>query len=484
MESRSARRAPRSYAWDAVVVGAGPNGLAAAIELARAGRSVLLREAATDVGGGLRSAELTLPGFLHDICAGVHPLGAGSPFFASLPLAGHGLAWAEPDACLAHPFDDGTAAVLERSVEATGRTLGGDAARYARIVEPFVERWDDLVRGVLAPLRLPRHPLLMARFGLHALRSSDGHVRAVFEGEHARAMLAGISAHAAVPLTGAASASFGLVLAIAAHVVGWPIVRGGTHRLADALASYLRSLGATIETGAPVRSLDELPPSRVVLLDLGPRQVLRVAGDRLPGRYRRALERFRYGPGVFKVDWALSEPIPWRAPECARAGTVHLGGRLDEIAAAEEAPWRGAHAERPFVLLSQPSLFDPGRAPPGKHTAWGYCHVPHGSDADMLPRIEAQVERFAPGFRDTILARRVLGPADLERHDANLVGGDIAGGAMTIGQIFARPTLSLVPYATPVEGLYLCSASTPPGGAVHGMCGHHAARAALKRWPR
>ena len=477
-------RARGSVACDAVVVGAGPNGLAAAIELARAGRSVLLREAAPDLGGGLRSGELTLPGFLHDICAGVHPLGAGSPFFASLPLAEHGLAWAEPDACLAHPFDDGTAAVLERSIEATGCTLGGDAARYARLVEPFVERWDDLVRGVLAPLRLPRHPLLMARFGLHALRSSDGHVRAVFEGEHARAMLAGISAHAAVPLTGAASASFGLVLAIAAHVVGWPIVRGGTHRLADALASYLRSLGATIETGAPVRSLDELPPSRVVLLDLTPRQVLRVAGDRLPGRYRRALERFRYGPGVFKVDWALSEPIPWRAPECARAGTVHLGGRLDEIAAAEEAPWRGAPAERPFVLLSQPSLFDPGRAPPGRHTAWGYCHVPHGSDADMLPRIEAQVERFAPGFRDTILARRVLGPADLERHDANLVGGDIAGGAMTIGQIFARPTLSLVPYATPVEGLYLCSASTPPGGAAHGMCGHHAALAALKRWPR
>jgi phytoene dehydrogenase-like protein len=466
--------------YDAVVVGSGPNGLAAAIELARSGRSVLVREGAPEIGGGMRSAELTLPGFLHDVCAGVHPLGAASPFFSSLPLAEHGLEWVMPPACLAHPFDDGRVAMLERSVEATGRTLGADAARYASLVQPFVAGWDSLIRYVLAPLHLPRRPILMARFGLHALRSSEGHVRSVFDGELARAMLAGISAHAAVPLGGAATASFGLVLALAGHAVGWPVARDGTRRLAGALASYLRSLGGTIETGAPVRSLSELPASRVVLLDLTPRQVLRIAGDRLPPRYRRALERFRYGPGVFKVDWALSEPIPWRSPECARAGTVHLGGRLDEIAAAEEAPWRGEIAERPFVLLSQPSLFDPTRAPAGRHTAWGYCHVPHGSDVDVLGRIESQVERFAPGFRDTILARRVLTPADLERHDENLVGGDIAGGAMTIGQIFTRPVVRRVPYSTPVPGLYLCSASTPPGGAVHGMCGVHAARAAMK----
>jgi phytoene dehydrogenase-like protein len=466
--------------WDAVVVGSGPNGLAAAIELARAGRSVLLREGAPEVGGGMRSAALTLPGFVHDVCAGVHPLGATSPFFTALPLAEHGLAWATPPADLAHPFDDGRVAVLERSIEATGRTLGADAARYASLVEPFVEQWDPLIRYVLAPLHFPRHPILMARFGLHALRSSEGHVRSVFEGEAARAMLAGISAHAAVPLTGAATASFGLVLALAAHVAGWPVVRGGTARLAEALASYLRSLGGAIETGEAVRSLDELPPSRVVLLDVTPRQLLRIAGGRLPPRYRRALERFRYGPGVFKVDWALAEPIPWRSAECARAGTVHLGGTLGEIAAAEEAPWRGEHVERPFVLLSQPSRFDPARAPAGKHTAWGYCHVPHGSDVDMVARIEAQVERFAPGFRDTILERHVLTPAGLERHDENLVGGDIAGGAMTIGQIFTRPVVRRVPYSTPVEGLFLCSASTPPGGAVHGMCGVHAARAALR----
>ncbi len=348
------------------------------------------------------------------------------------------------------------------------------------LVRPFVAGWDPLIRYVLAPLHLPRHPFLMARFGLHALRSSEGHVRSVFEDEPARAMLAGISAHAAVRLDGAATASFGLVLALAAHIVGWPVARGGTHRLAGALASYLHSLGGTIETGSPVRSIAELPASRLVLLDLTPRQVLAVVGDRLPARYRRGLERFRYGPGVFKVDWALSEPIPWRAAECARAGTVHLGGRLDEIAAAEEAPWRGEVAERPFVLLSQPSLFDRVRAPSGRHTAWGYCHVPHGSDVDVLARIEAQVERFAPGFRDTILARRVLTPADLERHDENLIGGDIAGGAMTLGQIFTRPVVRRVPYSTPVDGLYICSASTPPGGAVHGMCGVHAARAALK----
>lgn len=466
--------------YDAIVVGSGPNGLAAAIEMARAGRSVLVREAAPEIGGGLRSAELTLPGFVHDVCAGVHPLGAASPFFRSLPLAEHGLEWVVPPACLAHPFDDGSVAMLERSIEATGRTLGEDARRYASLVEPFVAAWDELIPDVLAPLHLPSHPILFARFGLHAIRSASGFAASTFRGERARAMLAGISAHAAVALTRAGSAAFGLTLALAGHVVGWPVVRGGTKRLAGSLASYLRSLGGEIECDAPVHSLAELPPSRAVMLDLTPRQVLRIAGDRLPDRYRRALARFRYGPGVFKVDWALAEPIPWRSPECARAGTVHLGGALGEISAAEEAPWRGEHAARPFVLLSQPSLFDDTRAPAGRHTAWGYCHVPHGSNVGMLGRIEAEVERFAPGFRDIVLARKVMTPADLERHDANLVGGDIAGGAMTLDQIFFRPMLRRVPYATPVEGLYICSASTPPGGAAHGMCGHHAARAASR----
>lgn len=470
--------------YDAVVVGSGPNGLAGAVTLARGGWSVLVREAHGTIGGATRSAELTLPGFLHDVCSAVHPLGVGSPFFRDLPLEQHGLEWIQPHAHLAHPFDDGPPAVLEPSVGATGRWLGADAEAYGRLVEPFVQEWSSLVREVLAPLHLPRHPLLLSRYALCGLRSARGLAVRRFQTDRARSLFAGIAAHSGVELTRSPTAAFGLLLSAAAHAVGWPVARGGSQRIADALASFLVSLGGAIEVGAPVRSLDDLPPTRAVLLDVTPRQVLEIAGKRLPNRYRRALERFRYGVGVFKIDWALTEPIPWKSAECRRAGTVHLGGGLNEIVSAERAPWKGEHAERPFVLLGQPSLVDATRAPTGRHTAWAYCHVPNGSTLDMSAKVEDQVERFAPGFRDVILARHAMTAADLERHDSNLVGGDIAGGVMDLRQLFFRPAVRRVPYATSVPGVYICSASTPPGGAVHGMCGYYAALAAMRQMKR
>ncbi len=458
---------------DVIVIGAGPNGLAAAIVAAQAGYSVSLVEAEATVGGGARSAKLTLPGFTHDVCSGVHPLAVASPFFRTLPLREHGLQWVEPEYPLAHPLDDGSAVVLHRSIASTARQLGRDAQTYADLISPLVENWDALLGDILGPVRLPRKPLRLVAFALHALKSADTLARSYFCEERTRALLAGLAAHSMLPLDKSATASFALVLAAAAHAVGWPMARGGSQKIADALAEHFEDIGGRIFTGMRVESLDQLPRWRALFADVTPRQLLSIAGARLTGLYRRTLERYRYGLGAFKVDWALAAPIPWRAQECTRAGTVHLGGSFDEIAASERAAWEVRPHDRPFVLLAQPSLFDSSRAPAGRHTAWAYCHVPNGSAEDMLARVEAQVERFAPGFRECVLARSVMPPAALERHNANLVGGDINGGVQDIFQFFTRPTARL--YATPVAGLYLCSSSTPPGGGVHGMCGYFAA---------
>lgn len=467
--------------YDAVVVGAGPNGLAAAVMLAQEGWSVLVLEASATVGGGCRSAELTLPGFVHDVCSAIHPLGIASPFFQSLPLHEHGLEWIHPDAPLAHPLDDGTAAMLERSVEETGRTLGVDADAYHRLVGPFVRDWDRLADNILGPFKLPRHPIALARFGLSALRSAKGLAKGAFKGEQARALFGGIAAHSMLPLEDVVSAAAGLVLGGLGHVSGWPMPRGGSQNIVDALASYLRSLGGEIATGVRVESIDKLPSARAKLFDVTPRQLLSIAGHRLPSGYRRQLEHYRYGPGAFKVDYALDGPVPWKAPECARAGTVHLGGTLPELVASERAMSQGKHARRPFVLVAQQSLFDASRAPEGKHTLWAYCHVPNGSTFDMTERIEAQIERFAPGFRERVLARHVMSPAAFERYNPNYLGGDISGGLQDLRQLFTRPAVRPVPYSTPAKDIYICSSSTPPGGGVHGLCGYFAARAALAK---
>jgi phytoene dehydrogenase-like protein len=465
---------------DAVVIGSGPNGLAAAITLAQAGRSVRVFEAETTIGGATRSLELTQPGFIHDVCSTVHALVVLSPFLKTLPLAAHGLEFVHSAAPFAHPFDDGTAVVVERSIDATAESLGGEDARaYRRVIAPFAERAGDLMEALLGPPGL-RHPLLMARFGLSAIRSARSLAYGGFRDERTRAMLAGAAAHSMVPLDYAATAGYALGLIVAAHAAGWPLARGGSQQVANALASYLRSLGGEIVTGTRVESLAQLPSSRVVLCDVTPRQLLTIAGDKAPAGYRRRLERYRYGPGVFKMDWALHAPVPWRARDCARAATIHLGGSFAEIADGERAAWEGRVHDKPYVLLVQPTVCDPSRAPAGKHVLWAYCHIPHGSTADMTGRIEDQIERFAPGFRECIAARHAMGPAAMERRNANLVGGDIAGGAADLGQLFARPVFSLNPYATAIPGVYLCSSSTPPGVGVHGMCGHFAARAALK----
>jgi phytoene dehydrogenase-like protein len=443
---------------------------------------VLLREGAAEIGGGLRSAELTLPGFTHDICAAIMPLAVGSPFFRHLPLAEHGLAWVQPPTPLAHPLDDGSAAVLERSITATAAGLGRDGAAYRRLMQPLVDDWDrGLADGVLGPLRVPSNPLAMARLALVALRSARGLAEQRFQDEPARALLAGMAAHSMLPLERPMSAAAGLITGLLGHVVGWPLARGGSHTVATALAAYLRSLGGEIVTGAPVDDLDDLPPHRGALLNLAPRHVLRLAGDRLPVWYTRSLRHYRYGLGVFKVDWALDGPIPWRAAACARAGTVHVGGTLAEIAAGERAAWCGVAPERPLLILAQQSLFDPTRAPAGRHTVWAYCHVPAGCTVDMTERMEQQIERFAPGFRDRILARHSMSPAAMEAHNPNYVGGDINSGVQDLFQHFTRPAPRLTPYATPDPRLFICSSATPPGGGVHGMCGYFAARAALRR---
>jgi phytoene dehydrogenase-like protein len=466
--------------FEAVVVGSGPNGLVAAIEIARAGHSVCLIESRDSIGGGVRSAELTLPGFVHDVCSAVHPLGVASPIFNALPLAKHGLEWVHPRAPLAHPFDEGTGAILHRSIDATGATLGPDAPAYSKAFSRFVRNADKLIPEILAPpVHLPRHPFLLMPFGISAIQSAQRFVQRRFRGPRARGLFAGIAAHANMPLDASPTAAIGLFLSILAHSSGWPIVKGGSQKLSDALASYFVSLGGQIMTNTHIKSMRELPPARVVMFDLTPRQILRIASDELTPSYRWELHKYRYGPGVFKLDWALNSPIPWKSPKCAEAGTVHIGGTFEEIISGEQAVAKGRCPEKPFVILSQPTLFDETRAPEGKHTAWAYCHVPSGSAIDMTDRIESQVERFAPGFRDCIIGRHAMTPKDLEKYNQNYVGGDISGGIQNILQTIARPSLRVTPYATSLKGVFICSSSTPPGGGVHGMCGYHAARAAL-----
>jgi phytoene dehydrogenase-like protein len=469
-------------AYDAIVVGAGPNGLAAAIVLAQSGFSVQVREGRETWGGGACSAEITLPGFTHDICSAVYPLAVSSPFFQTLPLSQLGLTWVHPEAPVVHPLDDRSAVVLQRSVETTADELGVDGPAYRRLFGPLVRDWSKLQKMLLGPLRLPPNPISLARFGLRAFLSASTLSRRLFKEERARALFAGLAAHSTLPLELPVSAAFGMVLGIAGHAAGWPLARGGSQQIADALVRYFQSLGGEIETGAKVEALEQLPRSRVVLFDVTPRQLLALAAEKFPASYQRKLKQFRYGLGAFKVDWALDAPIPWKAPECLRAATVHLGGTLAEIAASERAAWTNRHSDQPFVLLAQPSLFDHSRAPDGKHTAWAYCHVPNGSNVDMTARIEDQIARFAPGFRDRIIARHVMPPAKLEAHNPNLIGGDINGGVQDLRQLFTRPTRSL--YSTPARELYICSSSTPPGGGVHGMCGYFAATTARKRLAR
>ena len=470
----------RTQSYDAVIIGAGPNGLAAAITLAQAGKRVLVIEARSHVGGGASSEELTLPGFTHDLGSAVHPFGVGSPFLRSLPLERHGLRWVYPPASVAHPLDDGSAAVLERSVRATGTTLGCDAAAYWRLMAPLVRNWNRISPTVVNPLSLPRHLVALARFGLPSALSVWLLARVAFRGAHARALLGGLGAHSFLALEEPFSAAPGLVLGALGHVVGWPIPAGGAQSLADALASYLRELGGEVVTDWRVEHLDELPSARAVLCDVTPQQLVRIAGDRLTTSYQRRLKRFRQGPGIFKLDYALDGPVPWTASACARAATVHVGGTLEELAESERAPYQNIHAERPYVLLAQPTLFDDQRAPQGKHIVWAYCHVPRGSTEDMTGRVEAQIERFAPGFRERIIARSTMNTVAMEAYNANLIGGDISGGLPNWRQLVTRPVVSLNPYRTPTPGLYICSSSTPPGAGVHGMCGYNAAKAALR----
>jgi|ERR1700677_406477 phytoene dehydrogenase-like protein len=463
----------------ACVVGSGPNGLAAAIVLAQAGLQVDVLEAEPTPGGAARTMELTLPGFLHDFGSAVHPLAAGSPFFSSLPLQDHGLEWIHSPAPLAHPLDDGTAVILERDLEDAKASLGADGKAWGRLMQPFVENWHKFAPDVLRPVpTIPKHPWLMARFGANALFSAKTIARR-FHSERTRALFAGLAAHSFLSLNEPLSGAFGMLMAVPAHAVGWPIPRGGSQSLTNALCGYLSTFGSKVRTSSRVESLAALCHYDVILCDVTPQQLLRIAGQRLSHGYKHRLERFRYGPGAFKVDYALNGPIPWKASECLRAAAVHLGGSFEEIAASEKTTRVGQHADRPFVLLAQPTIFDPSRAPAGRHTAWAYCHIPNGSKVDMLERLEDQIERFAPGFRESVLARRVFSPAELESMDANLVGGDIGGGAMDLRQFLFRPTWRH--YATSARDVYICSASTPPGGGVHGMCGYHAAKLALAR---
>jgi phytoene dehydrogenase-like protein len=466
--------------YDAVVVGSGPNGFAAAITLARAGYKVALYEAKDTIGGGMRTKELTLPGFKHDVCSAIQPLGMASPFFRELPLEKFGLTWIQPDAPLAHPLDDG-AVIFEKSLEQTAASLGVDAEAYEHLFSGFTQNSDKLIKSFLAPLiRIPQHPFLMSRFGLYALRSCTMLCNRLFKTKEAKALFAGLAAHAIQPLTAPATASFGLVLGMLGHAVGWPLPKGGSQSIADALAGYLKSLGGEIFTNHEIKSLRELPKARVILLDITPKQLLELAKGQLPSSYTNTLQRFRYGAGVFKIDYALSEAVPWKDKSCLRAGTVHVGGTLEEMVQSEYEMSQGRHAENPYVLVAQQSLFDDSRAPQDKHTLWAYCHVPSGSTVDMTEQIEGMLERFAPGFKNIVLARHTMNTQAMQVYNPNYIGGDINGGAADLWQLFKRPVLSVSPYRTPLKGVYLCSSSTPPGGGVHGMCGYYAAKTALR----
>ncbi len=465
--------------YDAIVIGSGPNGLAAAITLQRAGVSTLLLEGKDTIGGGARTAQLTVPGFVHDVCAAVHPMALLSPFFKELPLSRYGLEWVFPEVVAAHPLEGDRAGALYHSLEETAASLGNDEKAYRRLMEPVVSDLPVILPQLLSPFPGWRHPAALAAFGLKALSAASQLVKR-FESPEARALWGGMAAHSMQPLEHPMTAAIGLMLMAAGHLAGWPLAKGGSQSVVNALAACFQELGGTIQTGFSVKKLSELPKTRAMLFDVTPRQLLEITGDRLPTGYRKRLGRYRYGMGVFKVDWALSEPIPFRAAVCRKAGTVHLGNTYEETAASERATAAGKIPARPFVLLSQPSIFDPSRAPEGKHTAWAYCHVPHGAGADMTGAIEEQVERFAPGFRETIIRRHTLSAVEMEAYNPNYVGGDINGGVQDLFQHFSRPVLSISPYRTPAKGIYLCSSATPPGGGVHGMCGFHAASRALK----
>jgi phytoene dehydrogenase-like protein len=464
--------------YDAVVVGSGPNGLAAAITIARAGHSVLVLEAKDTIGGATRSAELTLPGFVHDVCSAVHPMGVSSRFFCTLPLAEHGLRWIEPSAPLAHPLDDGSAVIVERSVELTARSLGADEKAYAELMQALVSDWSWLSQALVTASAAMGHPLAAARFGWHAMQSASRLARSLFREKRARAVFAGHAAHSLLPLERLPSGAFGLMLGLTAHAAGWPFAAGGSQSIANALASYLKSLGGEIVTNRLVQSLKQLPPARAYLFDVTPRQLFEIAGEHFAPRFRNQLAGYRYGPGVCKIDWALADVIPWAAKDCLRAGTVHIGGSLEEIEASERAPWQNQHAAKPFVLLAQPTLFDSSRAPANRQIAWAYCHVPNGSSVDMTEQIENQIERFAPGFRKTVLERHVAVASSLSSGNPNLIGGDIGGGASDLRQFFFRPTRRLC--RTTQKNIFLCSSSTPPGAGVHGLCGYRGAQAALR----
>ncbi len=467
--------------YDAVIIGAGPNGLSAGIRLAQKGLSVKVFEAAGTVGGGTRTAALTLPGFRHDVCSAIHPMAAGSPFFRSLPLEEYGLEWIHPTYPLAHPLDDQPAVIMQRSLYQTAAALGEDEAAYQQLFAPFVERWDDLAGEILGPLNsLPSHPLLLSKFGLKALQSAQRLAENQFEGEAARALFAGLAAHSIMPLNKLSTSAIGLVMGIVGHKFGWPMPKGGSHQITKALAGYFKSLGGEIETNVTISTLAALPENRVTLFNNTPKQILEIAGEALPSLYAKRLKTFQYGPGVFKMDIALDGPIPWIDERCSEAGTVHLGGTMEELAASGRQIEKGKCPDRPFVLLAQQSLFDESRAPDGKHTAWAYCHVPNGSIQDMSEPMLKQIERFAPGFRDLILDIHTMNTAALQAYNANYIGGDIIGGQQDITQLFTRPAGLLDPYHIPKTNLFICSSSTPPGGSVHGMCGYHAVQSAVR----